>query len=420
MRLLPALLLVLASASVHAADAPRWFKGNTHTHTLWSDGNDFPEMVVDWYQQRGYDFLALSDHNVLHAKEVWMSTEAVEKRRKALGKPTMEKYLARFGNDWVQTRELDGKTEVRLRKLDEYSPLFEKAGTFQLIQAEEVSAKFGKSPLHINAVNIAQELKPLDGTSITDTLRKNLRAIMAQQTPEQPVLAHVNHPNFQWALTPEEMAEVLEEHYFEIFNGHPMIHYEGDADRPGHEKIWDIMNTLRLAKLNAPPVFGVATDDSHHYHGEESSPGRGWIMVRATALQPKAIIDAMHAGDFYASSGVTLDELQISGRALHLRIHAEPGVTYTTRIVGTSRTYVGTTSLHRVPGDEVHPERIVYSSDVGKTFATVEGASVNYTPSEEVLYLRAVVTSSRPHQNPTYPNQMQMAWIQPWAWANNR
>lgn len=36
-----------------------------HTHTFWSDGDDFPEMVAEWYRKRGYHFLALSDHNVL-------------------------------------------------------------------------------------------------------------------------------------------------------------------------------------------------------------------------------------------------------------------------------------------------------------------------------------------------------------------
>jgi hypothetical protein len=41
-----------ASSDPKAA-APHWFKGNLHTHTPWSDGNDYPEMVVDWYAQRG-------------------------------------------------------------------------------------------------------------------------------------------------------------------------------------------------------------------------------------------------------------------------------------------------------------------------------------------------------------------------------
>ena len=31
----------------------RWFKGNTHTQSLWSDGNDFPEMIAEWYRTHG-------------------------------------------------------------------------------------------------------------------------------------------------------------------------------------------------------------------------------------------------------------------------------------------------------------------------------------------------------------------------------
>src|SRR3954463_13669242 len=98
-----------------AAEAPgsHWWKGNTHTHSLWSDGNDFPEMITDWYVKHGYDFLAISDHNVLQAKEVWMPEEAITKRKLTLGKSTMQKYRERFGDQWVETREKDGATQVR-------------------------------------------------------------------------------------------------------------------------------------------------------------------------------------------------------------------------------------------------------------------------------------------------------------------
>jgi hypothetical protein len=40
----------------------RWFKGCLHTHSDASDGRRTPEQVVDWYRQRGYHFLALTDH----------------------------------------------------------------------------------------------------------------------------------------------------------------------------------------------------------------------------------------------------------------------------------------------------------------------------------------------------------------------
>jgi predicted metal-dependent phosphoesterase TrpH len=40
----------------------RFFKGNLHTHSTRSDGALEPEAVVATYRERGYDFLALTDH----------------------------------------------------------------------------------------------------------------------------------------------------------------------------------------------------------------------------------------------------------------------------------------------------------------------------------------------------------------------
>lgn len=48
-------------------DAPNWFRGNLHTHTTRSDGSRPPEEVIADYEARGYDFLAISDHDVLVA-----------------------------------------------------------------------------------------------------------------------------------------------------------------------------------------------------------------------------------------------------------------------------------------------------------------------------------------------------------------
>ena len=40
-----------------------WYKGNLHTHTTESDGRLAPAEVVRQYAQRGYQFLAITDHN---------------------------------------------------------------------------------------------------------------------------------------------------------------------------------------------------------------------------------------------------------------------------------------------------------------------------------------------------------------------
>jgi len=45
------------------AVAGQWYKGNLHTHTTQSDGRLAPEQVVAWYDQNGYDFVAITDHD---------------------------------------------------------------------------------------------------------------------------------------------------------------------------------------------------------------------------------------------------------------------------------------------------------------------------------------------------------------------
>jgi hypothetical protein len=60
--------------------------------------------------------------------------------------------------------------------------------------------------------------------------------------------------------------------------------------------------------------MGIATDDSHEYHGKPGSrPGRGWVMVRARYLTPEHLILAMKAGDFYAPLSTFDFSLDVTG-----------------------------------------------------------------------------------------------------------
>ena len=79
---------------------PTWWKGNTHTHTLWSDGDAAPEHVVDWYVSHGYHFLVLSDHNVLSDGDRWFPVS--ESQGSRLRAADVESLEARFGSGWVR------------------------------------------------------------------------------------------------------------------------------------------------------------------------------------------------------------------------------------------------------------------------------------------------------------------------------
>jgi hypothetical protein len=416
----PILLASLVLSTLAPAEEPRYYKGNTHTHSLWSDGNDFPEMITQWYVDRGYHFLALSDHNTLHEGEKWMSEETILKRKKALGPSPIAKYRNAMGDDWVVGRlDAQGKPEIRLRQLEEYRGKFEKPGSFLLLPAEEISAKYNGAPIHMNAINLAEAFQPLAGDDFASTMRANLQKVEEQEKRlGRPMMVHINHPNFQWALTAELLAEVLEDRFYEVYNGHPMIHWEGDEHHASNERLWDIANTLRCAKLNSPPLFGLATDDSHHYHGEESSPGRGWVMVRAEKLEADALVEAMERGDFYSTSGVELEDLRFENGEMIIKIKPKVGVTYQTRIIGTRRGYDASTQEVTIPKEakDPHPTRLVYSADVGATLATLDGTEIRWKPAGDELYFRATILSSQPHPNPSFAGQKEMAWTQPFGW----
>jgi hypothetical protein len=257
---------------------------------------------------------------------------------------------------------------------------------------------------------------------VVEVIRNNFRAIEAQgRKAGRPVLAHLNHPNFRWGVTAEEMAAVVEERFFEVYNGHPQVGHEGDADHPGVERMWDVANAVRMTTLNAPPMYGVGTDDTHHYHTpgmSRSTAGRGWVQVRSAELTPDALIAAMKAGDFYASSGVALADVRYDAAAGTLTVKIDPAGTggaaagprrpavaaaakFTTRFVGTPAPAAGAA---------------VAAGDVGTVFATVEGPEATYALTGRELYVRAVVTADQPAANPSFVGQMKQAWTQPVGW----
>ena len=406
---------------------PQYWRGNLHTHSLWSDGNDFPEMICKWYSDTGYHFLALTDHNILSEGERWMNLSTIEQRA---GKEAMQKYLSTYGDDWVVQREVksekkpEATKQVRLRGLDEFRNKFEAKNGFLLIEAEEISDRSQGRPIHMNAMNLSSLISPLSGATPVEAINNNLRAAQEQAKKNgEPIMVHLNHPNFGWAVTAEELAAVTNERFFELYNGHPSVNHLGDATRPGTEKMWDIANTIRIDQLNSDPIFGLATDDSHHYHNQanrDATTGRGWIMVKANELNTAKLIDSMNRGDFYSSSGVTLDLIETAAssgkKQLRIKIAPVSGVKYTTQFIGTRKNYnKKATARLDSSGKPVRATK-VYSDDVGIVLKTVEGENPSYTADGDELFVRAVITSDRPHPNPSFKNQKEQAWTQPVFW----
>jgi hypothetical protein len=383
-----AALLVLAGAllaQIEVDPAPRWFKGNLHTHTLWSDGDDFPEMIAEWYRDHGYHFLALSDHNVLSNSDRWMAGAAVNRRA---GVDVVGKYRKRFGDSWVQRRG----DEVRLKTFDEYRGLVEERGRFLMIQSEELTGGAGDGrTLHMNATNLAEQLTFQMGSTIRESMTRNLQMVEESgKRTGREVMLHVNHPNYKWGVTAEDLAAVVGERFFEVWNGVDGDNDPGDATRPGTDAIWDTANTLRITQYSAPPLYGLATDDSHNHHGNKthSPPGRAWVMVRARHLTPESIVRALRAGEFYSSTGVELEDVSFVGKRLALRIAPKGNEKFLTRFIGGK----------------------------GRVLAEVAGLTPSYEMKGGEMYVRAVVTSTGVPEVASDEFGFKRAWTQPVGW----
>ncbi len=410
-------LFGLAALRSFAADSgveppPRWWKGNLHTHSLWSDGDDFPEMIVDWYKQHGYDFLALSDHNVLSQGDHWIN--AVTNRG---GANALAKYVRRFGAGWVEQREENGQPMVRLKPLNEFRGLFEEAQHFLLIQSEEITDFCGPTPIHLNATNVREPIKPKSGDTVLEVMQRDVNAVLEQRRQTgQPMFPHLNHPNFGWAVTAEDLMRVQGERFFEVYNGHPLTRNNGDATHVNTDRMWDIMLTQRLAILGMDPIAALAVDDSHSYHEQKpelSNPGRGWLMVRAAFLTPEPLIRAIEAGEFYATSGVRLKDVRRLKNRYELEIEPEPGVRYVTQFIGTRKGFDRSSSPVLSANGEALPVTRRYSDDIGKVLAEVPGIAASYHLKGDEIYVRAKIISSKIKENAGVAGEVERAWTQP-------
>jgi len=392
------------SALGQTAPQPRWYKGNTHTHTWWSDGDTPPEAVAAWYKEHGYNFLVLSDHNVLSDVEKWLPIKGGPRAEAAV------RYERQFGPDWVEKRVRDGVTEYRLKTLTEFRPLFEEAGKFLMIQGEEISDAYNKLPVHVNGVNLKTLIPPQGGATMLETMQNNLDAVYEQSARTgQPMFPHLNHPNFHWANPVEDIMRLRGQQMVEVHNGHPQVNNYGDADRPSAERIWDICLARRLGDLKLPVMWGLATDDAHNYltwEPAKSNPGRGWIVVRSKYLTPQHIVQAVQRGDFYASTGVELEDVRFAENVLELRIRPREGVSYKTEFIGTLADFRAFKPPATQPWDRTNPA-------IGKVLAARDGLNPSYRLTGKELYVRAKVISSAPKENPYKPGDVEVAWTQP-------
>ena len=300
--------LVPPFAPASSAQAPpaRWFKGNLHSHTINSDGDSPPYDLVAWYKRNGYQFLAITDHNTFTDPAAF------------------------------DTNPSDN---------------------FLLIGAEEIT---NPKVVHVNAIGISRVIPARTGDDVTSLLQASIDAVR-----EQGGVPLINHPNFLWAFTAAEMKPLKRAALLEIASAHPIVNHAGDGKVPSTEAMWDELLTSGMR------IWGAAVDDAHYFKREftrtDANPGGAWVRVRAAALTRDAIVKALDAGDFYASTGPEIQDIRREDNSLVVEL---------------------------APPTNQRRYRVVFIGSGGRTLATVYENPARYPLSGSEGYVRARVEDS--------------------------
>ena len=317
-----ALILCLALSPAANAQASHWFRGNTHTHSLNSDGDSPPDSLARWYRDHGYSFLFITDHE----------------------------------------------------KITEPAPLnerFGKPGQFLLIVGQEVtqrvvdsSRKEPRRQAHMNSLGASSVVMPqgtaglASGITMAEGYARNIANIRAAGGIPQ-----INHPNYRWSVRLSDLLAIPDSTLFEIANAHTGVNNAGGVDpdgrtAPSTEALWDSL--LTRGKL----LWAVGDDDAHSFKPQDADafdltrPGRSWIVVRADTLTAPAILGAIRRGDFYASTGVTLKDLTLTRPEIRvaMQVAGTDDQQFTTEFIGRGgrvlSTVRGREATYRVRGNE--------------------------------------------------------------------
>ena len=284
-----------ATPNAPTLGAEVWLKGSTHVHARPSGDSSEPiAKVIEWYQTRGYDFIALTDHNRVSELDAQHDTHG----NVAVSAPE-------HGLIVLAGIELTHNPSGCLPPGD----------------------KSKKCRIHVNVLGpTARPAGKVDWANRkTHERLDKYDAALVEAKQLDGKLIQINHPQWFWGMTGGILTELsrrgvrlveIENVQFDKWNS-------GDAGHPSMEALWD--DALGAGAT----LWGIADDDAHAYEGHGQWPaGGGWIVVKARR-DPQAILDSLAAGRFYASTGVVLDKAEIDGDALVVEVASSETGTYT-------------------------------------------------------------------------------------------
>lgn len=409
-----------------------WFKGNLHMHNQWSDGEPLPEWAIDWYKSHGYHFVCPSDHNIFQSDalrfdgfgfknpppdlapfqdetSLWKALSPTPGWPK-LTRRCIDEAVEKFGADSVRTLTVAGQTYVRMKTFSELEEQFAEPGKFLMIPGyEQTGGCPNEQQVHVNFINVREVFPYITAETPKEILEQTF-AKGREAYDGQHYLFTANHPLWRYYdYSPADLIALPQIRLFELNNNDIAKGFEPHLQGWKPEKFWDVVNAWRAAH-DQPLLLGMGSDDRHSYDG----PAKAWTVVRAANLDAGELLEAISAGDFYASNGLDFADIQFDGRTLSVRIDVREEGRYRIEFLGTKKDYDPASQVVEVEKGPTCPARKIdiYSDSIGVVLDTVEGTEGAYTLKPEDLYVRAKIVKVAADLQPDWQARP-AAWTQP-------
>lgn len=237
-----------------------WLKGNLHSHTTNSDGSLTPEEMKEAYVHHGYDFLAVTDHDI-----------------------------------YTDTRHMTDENFTMIQGFEQYSNSSEtdKDIHIQYLWADEVEGIKDRDVLH---------LKERTGKCGME---------FAYEMKRKGVFVQLNHPHWSMANVGDFGAETP-------FEAIEIMNYDADwLENMGKGVVFWSEMLFRGDRL-----WGTGSDDNHNHAPLDSMYSDsfgGFTVVKARDRSPQAIMEALHTGSFYTSEGPEIYDFYIEDDMVHIK-----------------------------------------------------------------------------------------------------
>lgn len=251
-----------------------YFKANLHSHSTISDGAYTKDELREIYKSRGYQILAITDHNL------------------TIPHPELEdeNFLL------ITANEIN---------IDEVTPIGPYGKTYHLnLYAKDRNNRWQPfMPPKLYSEEAAEQLKLVRSADLPYSYDVEAVNKIIAAANENGFLVCYNHPTWSMQRYPD-YAGLKGLWGVELFNTCTCL---GGTDEYNNRVYQDML------VLGQRP-FPVAADDLHHRDPHKIAGG--WVMIGAEKLEYNAVLSAMERGDLYASTGAEIYDISIDNGIL--------------------------------------------------------------------------------------------------------